>query len=132
VSLVGPLLTVGIGIGMGLGACIIDAEAMNQIDTDHSGMASGMLNTVRGGANALILAIFGAVLITLLTATLGSAELAGRVATGNIPANSVELETHLTDAWRTSLLGLAALCALAAGAAGVLVRAPHTRANPPG
>ncbi|WP_193103516.1 MFS transporter [Brachybacterium sp. FME24] len=120
-TLAGPLLTVGAGVGLAAG--IIDAEAMNQIDTDHAGMAAGMLNTVRGGANALVLALFGAALIALLTTTLGSPELAGRVATGNIPTTDAEiLARHLTGAWRTTLIGLAGLCAVAGVVAGSLVR----------
>lgn len=116
-----PLLTLGIGVGLAAG--IIDAQAMNQVDTDHAGMAAGMLNTVRGGANAVILALFGAALVGLLAASIDSTDLAGRVATGNIPANgSDELAGHLTDAWRVALLALAGLCAAAAVATGLMVR----------
>lgn len=129
-ALTGPLLTVGAGVGLAAG--IIDAQAMNQVDTDHAGMAAGMLNTVRGGANALILALFGAALIGLLTVTLGDPELAGRVATGNIPASgAAALATGLTDAWRIALLALAALCTLAAVATGLMVRRVQPREHAP-
>lgn len=120
-GLAAPLLTLGVGVGLASG--IIDAQAMNQIDADHSGMAAGMLNTIRGGANALILALFGAALIALLTTTLGSPDLAGRLATGNFPATDRQaLAGHLTGAWRTALLALAALCTVAAVVTGMLVR----------
>lgn len=74
-ALAAPLLTLGLGVGLAGG--IIDAQAMNQVDTDLSGMAAGMLNTVRGGANALVLGLVGAALIGLLTQALGSPDLAG-------------------------------------------------------
>lgn len=120
-ALAAPLLTLGLGVGLAGG--IIDAQAMNQIDTDRSGMAAGMLNTVRGGANALVLALFGAALIGLLTQALGSPDLAGRVATGNIPGVDAQgLAGHLTDAWRTALLALAGLCTIAAFVTGFMVR----------
>ncbi|MGO1972039.1 MAG: MFS transporter [Propionibacteriaceae bacterium] len=119
--LAAPLLTLGLGVGLAGG--IIDAQAMNQIDADRSGLAAGMLNTVRGGANAIVLALFGAALVALLTTALGPADLAGRVATGNIPAVDEQgLAGHLTDAWRITLRALAALCALAAVAIAMLVR----------
>ncbi|MDN5725905.1 MAG: MFS transporter [Propionibacteriales bacterium] len=120
--LVGPLLMVGAGVGLAAG--IVDSQAMNQIDIDRAGTAAGMLNTVRSGANALVLALFGAALLALLTTVLGSAELAGQVATGNIPGSDGTLANHLTDAWRVTLCGVAALCAAAAVAVGLLVRGP--------
>ncbi|MEU5287567.1 MFS transporter [Streptomyces sp. CA-278952] len=130
-TLIGPLLTVGVGVGLAAG--IIDAQAMNQIDSDHAGMAAGMLNTVRGGANALVLALFGAALVGLLTLSLGEAGLAGRVATGNIPTTGAgTLAGHLTDAWRVALLALAALCALAAVITGLLVRTTGSRTGAAG
>lgn len=127
--LAAPLLALGAGVGPAGG--IIGAQAMNQIDTDRAGMAAGMLNTVRGSADALILALFGAALVPLLAITLGSLELAGRVVTGSIP--DVERETsadRFTDAWCIGVLALATLFAVAAVATGVLVR-PVTAAGSP-
>lgn len=119
--LAGPLITLGLGVGLAAG--IIDAQAMNQISANQAGLAAGLLNTVRGGANALILAIFGAGLIALLAHSLGSADLAGQVATGTIPAtDGARLSAHLADAWRLALLALAAACAVGAVAAGLMVR----------
>ncbi|MFC7546624.1 MFS transporter [Plantactinospora sp. GCM10030261] len=120
-SLAGPLLTIGAGAGLAAG--IIDAQAMNQVNAGRAGMAAGMLNTVRSTANALVLALFGAAVTALLSTRLGSSEVAGRVATGNIPTTDAEfLGEHLTDAWRLTLLGLALLCATAALVTGRLVR----------
>lgn len=118
-ELSGPLVLLGSGVGLAMG--IVDAQAIDQVADHQVGMASGMLNTVRGTANALVLGLFGSALIALLSTRIGSAELADRVATGNLPdgAQAAFLADHLTDSWRTVLLALAALCALSA----VLVRA---------
>ncbi|WP_051133422.1 hypothetical protein [Nocardia paucivorans] len=72
-------------LGVGLASGIIDAQAMHQVDENQVGMAAGMLNTVRGTTNALILGLFGSALITILTGKIGSSDLAGQVATGNLP-----------------------------------------------
>ncbi|SKC40372.1 MFS transporter [Krasilnikoviella flava] len=120
-TLAGPLLAVGAGVGLASGT--IDAQAMDQIDEDHVGMAAGMLNTVRAAANALVLALFGAALVGLLSARLGSSELAGRVVTGNVPAAGADtLAAHLTDVWHLTLWAATGVCVAGAVATGVLVR----------
>ncbi|MFI2620039.1 hypothetical protein [Streptomyces sp. NPDC018584] len=45
-------------------------------------MASGFLNTVRGGTGAVMLTVLGALLLALLESRVGSAELAGRITAG--------------------------------------------------
>ena len=91
-------------------------------------MAAGMLNTVRGTSNALILGLFGSALIAILAGKINSASLAGQVATGNLPdtTDAAFLAAQLTDTWRIVLITLAVLCALAAAATFTLVRHPHT------
>lgn len=125
-ALAGPLLTVGMGVGLAMG--VTDAQAVNQVNTERAGMAAGMLNTVRGAANAAILALFGGVLITLVAGRLESADLAGRVVAGNIGAtpDAGRLAAHLTDAWRIALLGVAVLGAALALITGLLVRSTTT------
>ncbi|GAA2817625.1 MFS transporter [Saccharopolyspora taberi] len=115
-ELLGPLLTVGLGIGLATG--LIDAQAMNQVDRSRTGMAAGLLNTVRGGSQTLVMALFGSVLITLLTGGLG-AEQAGRVATGKL--GTAEQAAQLTGAWQVMLWAIAALTALGAVAVGALL-----------
>lgn len=107
---------------------VTDAQAVNQVNTERAGMAAGMLNTVRGAANAAILALFGGVLITLVAGRLESADLAGRVVAGNIDAtpDAGRLAAHLTDAWRIALLGVAVLGAALALITGLLVRSTTT------
>ena len=120
-TVTGPLLTLGAGVGLAAG--IIDAQAMDRIDTDRAGLAAGLLNTVRAGANSLVLAVFGATLVGLLGITVGSSELAGRVATGNLPVDGgAMLAGHLTRAWRIALLGLAAVCGIGAIITAAMVR----------
>jgi hypothetical protein len=47
---------------------------MEHVAPDRIGMASGLLNTARGGANALVLAVFGAALISLMQSEVGGRE----------------------------------------------------------
>lgn len=78
---------------------------MNEVEDDHVGKPAGMLNTVRVTANTLILALFGSNLITVLTGRLGPAELAERIAPGNI-ANAVDAlhnsQIPGTSSWQRS------------------------------
>jgi Arabinose efflux permease len=121
-ALAGPLVLIGAGAGLAAG--IIDAQAMNDVGDGQIGMAAGMLSTVRGTTSAVVIALFGSALIAILTGKLGSSELAGRVATGNIPdgADASLLADRLTDTWRLVLVAVAVLCALAAVVTGRLVR----------
>ncbi|WP_419995234.1 MFS transporter [Streptomyces boninensis] len=121
-GLLGPLATIGAGAGLAAG--IIDAQAMSHVPEERVGMASGLLNTVRGGVNALAMAVFGAVLVGLLSGRLGSGSLAGEVAAGALPgqgARQDELAGQLTGAWQTALWGVAGLAALGAVAAWMLL-----------
>lgn len=112
-NLVGPLVL--IGVGNGLAAALIDAQAMEHVAPDRVGMASGLLNTMRGGANALVLAIFGALLITLMESSVGGREVAGRIAAGDLGEGRTEfLTTKYTEAWHVVLWAVAALCAVSA------------------
>lgn len=124
-ELAGPLVLLGAGVGLASG--IIDAQAMNEVNEKQVGMAAGMLNTVRGTSNALILGLFGSALIAIVAGKIDSAGLAGQVATGNLPdtAYAAFLAAQLTEAWRIVLIALAGLCCLAAIVTASLVR--HSR-----
>lgn len=124
-SLAGPLVLLGAGVGLAAG--IIDAQAMNEVSENQVGMAAGMLNTVRGTSNALILGLFGSALIAILTGKIDSADLAGQVATGNLPDTAAAefLAAQLTDTWRIMLIALAALCVLAVIITTTLVSRSH-------
>ena len=121
-ELAGPLLVLGAGVGLASG--LVDAQAMDEVSGNQVGMAAGMLNTVRGTTTALILGLFGSTLIAILASKLGSAVLAGQVATGNIPdtSNGQFLALQLTDTWRVVLITLAILCFAATITTAILVR----------
>ncbi|MCX7290089.1 hypothetical protein [Janthinobacterium sp.] len=67
-ALAGPLLLVGAGIGLPWG--LMDGMALNVVDTQRAGMATGIFNTVRISADGVALALAGAVLASLIGATL--------------------------------------------------------------
>ncbi len=131
-DLAGPLILTGTGVGLASG--IIDAQAMNEVTENQVGMAAGMLNTVRGAANALGLAIFGSALIAILASRIGSTSLAGQATTGNIPdtTEAAFLGEQLTETWRVVLLIIAGLCLAAATGTGVLLRHRHGRRSTQG
>lgn len=128
-GLLGPLVTVGIGVGTANG--IIESQAMNQIEPRHTGMAAGILNTIRSGTNAVTLAVFGAALIVLLGIFLDTPSLAGRVATGNFSHSQPGLSEALTETWRTALGAISLLCALSALTVVGLVKTPRAHEQSP-
>ncbi|MFD3515317.1 MFS transporter [Streptomyces sp. NPDC058657] len=129
-ELTGPLLL--IGVGNGLAVALIDAQAMEHVAPDRIGMASGLLNTMRGGANALVLAIFGALLVTLMASSVGGREVAGRVAAGDLGDDRTEfLTAQYTEAWHVVQWAVAALCVVSALVIHRLIGArPAHRADP--
>ncbi|MGI5530785.1 MFS transporter [Streptomyces syringium] len=130
-ALLGPLLCLGVGNGLVLG--IIDAQAMSLVEPARVGMAAGFLNTVKGGGNALVLAVIGAVLTSLVQARTGSAELAGRIAAGDLSGPGRELHAaQFTDAWHLVLWSAAALCALSALTVHTLLVRPARPGRVPG
>lgn len=127
-ALLGPLVTIGAGNGLAIG--IIDAEAMTLVPPNRVGMAAGLLNTVRGGSNAVLLALFGVVMVTLLRATIGDDSVAQRVSSGELDGpDFVALSGSLTDVWRTVLSAIAMLCAAAAAATAILLRPTPTASS---
>ncbi|MEU6107404.1 MFS transporter [Streptomyces albidoflavus] len=130
--LTGPLLCVG--AGNGLAAALVDAQAMAHVPPGRVGMAAGLLNTVRGGANALVLAVFGAALISLMAPSAGGREVAGRVAAGDLGDGPREaLAEAYTAAWHSVLWAVAGLCAAAALAVHLLTRTrTRSRTGPAG
>ena len=115
-ELAGPLVAVGTGMGLAVGT--IEGQAMNQVPPARVGMAAGFLNTVRGGGNALGLALIGSALTSLVTLQIGDPDLAARVTAGDLPAGDADaLAADFTTAWRLLLAGVASV--VAAGALGV-------------
>ncbi|MFD7058960.1 MFS transporter [Streptomyces sp. NPDC059906] len=113
-TLFGPLVVIGIGMGISFG--ITDGQAMSQVEPERAGMAAGFLNTIRGGAEALVLAIFGSLLVSLIQSRVGSAHLAKEISSGNLPdgPEHAVLADHFTSAWHIALWWVAGVCALGA------------------
>ncbi|MBD9630481.1 MFS transporter [Pseudomonas sp. PDM19] len=63
-----PLLVIGIGIGLPWG--LMDGLAVSVVKRERAGMATGIFNTVRVSADAVAIAVVGALLATLLAAQL--------------------------------------------------------------
>jgi MFS family permease len=121
--LLGPLLTVGIGMGISFG--ITDAQAMNQVEPARVGMAAGFLNTVRNSGEALVIAVFGTLLVALLQARVGSAELAAQIAAGDLGGPDRDLHARwFTESWRIALWYVAGICTVAAVAVHTLLGRP--------
>lgn len=59
-----------IGTGMGLTAGLVDGLALSCVEPDQTGMAAGLLNTLRLGSEAIAVALYGSLLITNLNRNL--------------------------------------------------------------
>ncbi|WP_433423367.1 MFS transporter [Microtetraspora malaysiensis] len=109
-GLAGPLMVIGAAVGLLFG--VGDGMAMSMVEPEKAGMAAGFFNTMRIGSEAVVIAVFGSMLLTLIQARVGDAELAGRVAAGA----GGRLAADFTGAFHTLLWGIAAIClAMAAG-----------------
>ncbi|MET9517163.1 MFS transporter [Streptomyces sp. NPDC002994] len=122
-TLAAPLILIGVASGLSMG--LVDAQAMSMVGQQHVGMASGLLNTIRAGSNSLMLAVFGAALITLVQSRVGDDALAADVASGKLAGpGHAELAGQFTYAWQFALT----LVAIVMTAAAVLV---HRMLMPP-
>ncbi|WP_239647973.1 MFS transporter [Nocardiopsis ganjiahuensis] len=107
-----PLVLIGTGMGLSFG--ITDGQAMSIVEPEKVGMAAGFLNTLRGGAEALVIAVFGAALTSIVAFRTGSAEIAGGVTAGDLEGSDPgALAEHFTAAWDVTSLGVAALSLVA-------------------
>ncbi|WP_433548126.1 MFS transporter [Streptomyces sp. CA-294286] len=111
-QLAAPLVLIGVASGLAMG--LVDGQAMSMVDAARVGMASGVLNTVRAGSNSLMMAVFGAALISLLHGRLDDAALAADVAAGKLPGTQQAfLAGEFTYVWQLALGAVAALMAAA-------------------
>ncbi|MGY0025013.1 MFS transporter [Streptomyces sp. YJ-C3] len=122
-ALAGPLLTIGAGQGLSIG--IIDAQALSMVAPSEVGMASGFLNTVRGGIGAVMLTVFGALLLAAVTSRVGSGPLAAHVTAG-----SGGHAQEFTAAWRVTLWTVTGLMAALAAVTYTLLRPGRRGAQP--
>lgn len=109
VTVAAPLLMIGIGMGTSFG--ITDGQAMSLVSADLVGAAAGFLNTLRGAAEALVIAAFSASISGFLTGRLGDPSRAAEVSAGNISegGRAVELAAF-TWSWQMTQLGVGLLC----------------------
>ena len=134
-TLAGALLLIGAGIGLPWG--LMDGMALNVLETERAGMATGIFNTVRISADGLALALAGAMLAGLigtglarqLPAGLPVLAAASRAALGDIAQATQLLGGHETllrasydVAFRQLLNGLAGLAVALAALVPYLLR----------
>ncbi|MFG3138047.1 MFS transporter [Streptomyces sp. NPDC048211] len=126
----GPLLLVGLGAGLSFG--VGDGLAMSLVEPGRAGMATGFLNTMRVGSEAIVIAVFGAVLVSLIGTRVDSPELAAEVAAGDLSGGvSHVLADGYTHALHLALYGTAAVCAVGAVLIGLALAPARGRATPP-
>jgi hypothetical protein len=122
-----PLLMIGTGMGASFG--ITDGQAMGLVPAESVGMAAGFLNTLRGAAEALVIAAFSSALIGLLTGRLDDGALAAAVSAGRLSAESAAASTELaafTWSWQMTQLGTGSLCLALSIAVAVLIFSRHS------
>ena len=143
-ALAGPLLLIGAGIGLPWG--LMDGMALNVVETERAGMATGIFNTVRISADGVALALAGAVLASLIAAALARHLPAGlpllaaasRAALGDIQqatqllgGQETLLRASYDAAFRHLLNGLAGLAMALAALVPYLLRKNRTQASKP-
>jgi MFS family permease len=115
-----PLLMIGVGMGVSFG--ITDGQAMALVPADSVGMAAGFLNTLRGAAEAMVIAAFGAALLGFLSNRLGDRDRAAAVGSGRLTDAHRGVETAaFTWAWHMTQLGIGILCLVLSVAVAALV-----------
>ncbi|WP_227983407.1 MFS transporter [Nocardia spumae] len=119
-TLAGPLLCIGAGMGVTFG--ISDGQAMRLIAEQQTGMAAGFLNMIRGAAEALVIAAFSALLLSILAAKLGTVD-AVTTAAGHLnPAHFSEQAAAFSWSWEITQYVIAAVCLALSAATLVLTR----------
>lgn len=119
-ALAAPLLCIGAGMGITFG--ITDGQAMRLISPDQAGMAAGFLNMIRGAAEALVIAAFSAVLMSVLSTRLGVAAAVTTAAGYLDPAHLNDQAEAFSWSWQITQYIVAALCAALSVTALILTR----------
>lgn len=126
-AIAGPLLLAGLGAGVAFG--IADGLALSLVAPERAGMAAGFLNTMRLGSEAIVISVFGAVLVSLVGTRVPSHGLAARVAAGDLGGGDrVRLAAAFTHSLHVTLWGLAAVSAFGAVAIYVALAPGRARA----
>ncbi|NEC65564.1 MFS transporter [Streptomyces sp. SID9727] len=94
-------------------------------------MAAGFLNTMRIGSEAIVIAVCGAVLVSLISARVGSQELAAKVAAGDLSGGTFgTLAGGFTHALHIALHATAVVCAIGAVAIAAALAPSREDATP--
>lgn len=121
-----PLLLIGVGMGASFG--ITDGQAMGVVPTRLLGAAAGFLNTMRGAAEAIVIAVFSAALVGLLTARVDSPDEAAQISAGNLrsddPTSRGEHVVAFTQAWHVTQVGVGLVCLVLSAVVAYLLFAP--------
>lgn len=123
-----PLLLIGIGMGVSFG--VTDGQAMALAPAEAVGMAAGFLNTLRGAAEALVIAAFSAAITGLLRHRLGDGERAADVGAGRLGADRAAELDAFTWSWRATQLGTGILCLVLSIVVAALIFARAPRREP--
>ncbi|WP_431038822.1 MFS transporter [Streptomyces sp. P6-2-1] len=79
-TLIIPMVLLGFSFGLPLG--LIDGAALNAVPAENSGSASGLLQFARLGSEAVVIAVYAAVITALIAARIDDPALADDVASG--------------------------------------------------
>lgn len=154
-GLVGVALTLLIaGTGVGIANGVLDGAAISSVPAGRAGMAAGLFNTMRLGAETIAIAVAGSLLLTWTGSSLhggargvaagtDTADLAARTVQGDLgsaltatptgPARDAlraTAEHAYVGAMHSAMWVLAAVCAVALGATLLLLRGRRPVAEP--
>ncbi|MEN0012405.1 MAG: MFS transporter [Solirubrobacteraceae bacterium] len=154
-GLVGVALTLVIaGLGVGIANGVLDGAAISSVPAGRAGMAAGLFNTMRLGAETISIAVAGSLLLTWTGSSLGgdarvaaagtdASDLAARTAQGELgsalgaaptgPARDglrTAAEHAYVGATHSTMWLLAAVCAAALAVTLVLLRGRRPVAGP--
>lgn len=104
---VAPMILLGVGFGLPLG--FVDAQALAAVPADRAGSASGVINLLRIGSEALFVAVYAAILSAVVTGRLPGP--AGELIASGLPGQPWIYRSGLLAAGGVMLVlvGLAAL-----------------------
>jgi MFS family permease len=123
-----PLLLIGIGMGASFG--LTDGQAMSLVPPDTVGAAAGFLNTLRGAAEAMVIAGFSAALLGFLSSELdGDTSRAADVSSGRLSDQAAAELDAFTRSWQLTQLCITILCLLLSVVVAVLIARRSTDAD---
>ncbi|QQB14360.1 MFS transporter [Brevibacterium casei] len=126
-----PLLIIGTGMGISFG--ITDGQAMTFVPPHLVGTAAGFLNTLRGAAEAVVIAGFSAALLGVISSELGASGGASRVAAGRLSSEAADVRMNeidaLTTSWHVTQLGVGLICLVLSVVIVVLLFRPNRQLN---